>query len=182
MADQGTGHIAGSGRPGLGARAHAAFGIPVIGVAKSRFATATHAVPVVRGTSGRPLFVTAAGMPRADAADVARRMAGWYRLPDALRRADTLARAGHPPPPWPTASPADLPRRAICGTNEHAGAGQSETAPHPFRDARRRVVEDRGRMASPCLCYGGHMVAGVDGSTVGTRLRLALAKRCRRGT
>jgi deoxyribonuclease V len=88
-----------SGRPGLGAHAHAEFGIPVIGVAKSRFRTATHAVPVVRGASGRPLFVTAAGMPCADAADLVRRMAGRYRLPDALRRADTLARAGPSPPP-----------------------------------------------------------------------------------
>jgi deoxyribonuclease V len=85
-----------SGRPGLGARAHAEFGIPVIGVAKSRFRTATHAVPVVRGSSARPLFVTAAGMPGADAADLVRRMAGRYRLPDALRRADTLARARPP--------------------------------------------------------------------------------------
>ena len=85
-----------SGRPGLGARAHAEFGLPVIGVAKSRFRTATHAVPVVRGSSARPLFVTAAGMPAADAADLVRRMAGRYRLPDALRRADTLARAGPP--------------------------------------------------------------------------------------
>jgi deoxyribonuclease V len=84
------------GRPGLGAHAHAAFGIPVIGVAKSRFRTATHAVPVLRGSSGRPLFVTAAGMPAADAADLVRRMAGRYRLPDALRRADTLARTGPP--------------------------------------------------------------------------------------
>ena len=57
-----------AGRPGLGAHAHAEFGIPVIGVAKSRFRTATHAVPVVRGSSMRPLFVTAAGMPAADAA------------------------------------------------------------------------------------------------------------------
>jgi deoxyribonuclease V len=81
-----------AGRPGLGAHAHAEFGIPVIGVAKSRFRTATHAVPVVRGTSARPLFVTAAGMPAADAADVVRCMAGRYRLPDALRRADALAR------------------------------------------------------------------------------------------
>jgi deoxyribonuclease V len=48
------------GRPGLGARAHAEFGPPVIGVAKSRFRTATHAVPVLRGSSVRPLFVTAA--------------------------------------------------------------------------------------------------------------------------
>ena len=64
------------GRPGLGAHAHAEFGIPVIGVAKSRFRTATHAVPVVRGSSVRPLFVTAAGMPAADAADLVRRMTG----------------------------------------------------------------------------------------------------------
>ena len=85
------------GRPGLGAHAHAEFGIPVIGVAKSRFRTATHAVPVVRGSSARPLFVTAAGMPTAEAADLVRRMAGRYRLPDALRRADTLARADPQP-------------------------------------------------------------------------------------
>ncbi len=83
-----------AGRPGLGAHAHAEFGIPVIGVAKSRFRTATHAVPVVRGSSARPLFVTSCGMPAADAADLVRRMAGRYRLPDALRRADTLARDG----------------------------------------------------------------------------------------
>ena len=83
-----------SGRPGLGAHAHAAFGIPVIGVAKTRFRTATHAIPVMRGSSARPLFVTAAGIPAADAADLVRHMAGRYRLPDALRRADTLARTG----------------------------------------------------------------------------------------
>ncbi len=83
----------------MGAYAHAGFGIPVIGVAKSRFRTATHAVPVVRGSSARPLFVTAAGMPAADAAALVRDMAGRYRLPDALRRADTLARAGPPEPP-----------------------------------------------------------------------------------
>jgi deoxyribonuclease V len=83
-------------RPGLGAHAHAEFGIPVIGVAKSRFRTATHAVPVHRGSSVRPLLVTAAGMPTADAADLVRRMVGRYRLPDALRRADTLARTDPP--------------------------------------------------------------------------------------
>jgi deoxyribonuclease V len=85
-----------SGRPGLGAHAHAEFGIPVIGVAKSRFRTATHAVPVNRGSSVRPLFVTAAGMPAADAAGLVRRVTGRYRLPDALRRADRLARADPP--------------------------------------------------------------------------------------
>jgi deoxyinosine 3'endonuclease (endonuclease V) len=85
-----------AGRPGLGAHAHAESGIQVIGVAKSRFRTATHAVPVVRGSTARPLFATAAGMPSPDAADLVRRMAGRYRPPDALRRADTLARTGPP--------------------------------------------------------------------------------------
>ena len=69
------------GRPGLGAHVHAEFGVPVIGVAKSRFRTATHAVPVQRGSSVRPLFVTAAGMPAANAADLVRRMAGRYGCP-----------------------------------------------------------------------------------------------------
>ena len=68
----------------------------MISAAKSRFRTATHAVAVVRGSSGRPLFVTAAGMPGADAADLVRRMTGRYRRPDALRRADTPPGQDHP--------------------------------------------------------------------------------------
>ena len=83
-------------RPGLGARASAEFGVPVIGVAKSAFRTATHAIPVLRGNSARPLYVTAAGMPCIEAANLVRRIAGRYRLPDALRRADALARHGLP--------------------------------------------------------------------------------------
>ena len=46
------------GRPGLGAHAHAEFGVAVIGVAKTRFASAAHAVPVIRGGAKRPLYVT----------------------------------------------------------------------------------------------------------------------------
>ncbi len=85
-----------AGRPGLGAHVHTEFAVPVIGVAKSAFRTAAHAIPVLRGASARPVFVTAAGMPRADAAGVVRLMAGRFRVPDALRRADQLARAGPP--------------------------------------------------------------------------------------
>ena len=99
------------GTPGLGAHAHAEFGIPVIGVAKSAFRTATHAIPVRRGTSARPLFVTAAGMSRTDAAELVRHMAGRFRIPNALRRADTLARAERPAPakPTPSTPPAHRP-------------------------------------------------------------------------
>ena len=84
------------GRPGLGAHAHTELGIPVIGVAKSAFRTATHAIPVLRGTSARPVFVTAAGMCATEAASLVQNMVGRFRIPDALRRADTLARTGLP--------------------------------------------------------------------------------------
>jgi deoxyribonuclease V len=80
------------GRPGLGAHVYAEFGAPVIGVAKTRFKTATHAARVLRGQSSRPLYVTAAGMTVAEAASVVSEMAGQFRLPDALRLADRLAR------------------------------------------------------------------------------------------
>jgi len=71
---------------------------PVIELARERaktaFRTATHAVPVVRGRSARPLFVTAAALPVTDAARLVQHMAGRFRLPDALRSADALARTG----------------------------------------------------------------------------------------
>src|SRR3989440_1514732 len=81
-----------AGRPGLGAHVYQEFTVPVIGVAKTTFRSATHAVPVCRGQATRPLFVTAAGITRAEAAELVKHMAGRYRLPDALRRVDALAR------------------------------------------------------------------------------------------
>src|SRR5215469_5878745 len=84
------------GRPGLGAHVHREFAVPVIGVAKTAFHTATHAIAVTRAGSAKPLFVTAAGLPRNEAASLVRMMAGRYRLPDALRRADALARGAQP--------------------------------------------------------------------------------------
>jgi deoxyribonuclease V len=85
-------HLDPSGRRGLGAYAHDEFAVPVVGVAKSAFRTATHAVPVLRGEATKPLFVTAIGIAEADAARLVREMAGPYRLPDALRRVDALSR------------------------------------------------------------------------------------------
>ena len=88
------------GRPGLGAHVHAEFGVPVIGVAKTAFGTATHAARVLRGQSSRPLYVTAAGMTIADAAVLVTEMAGRFRMPDALKTVDRLARTGaHRPSP-----------------------------------------------------------------------------------
>jgi deoxyribonuclease V len=80
------------GRPGLGAHLYVEIRTPVIGVAKAAFRTATHAIAVHRGAACRPLYVTAIGVPLDRAARMVTRMAGVYRLPDALRRVDALAR------------------------------------------------------------------------------------------
>jgi deoxyribonuclease V len=81
------------GQPGLGARLREALGPwkAVIGVAKAAFAGGS-AVPVLRGDSGRPLFVTAAGMNAHGAAELVRGMHGPYRVPTLLKRVDQLAR------------------------------------------------------------------------------------------
>jgi deoxyribonuclease V len=84
------------GRPGLGAHLHTDTGVAVIGVAKTAFATATHATAVRRGAATRPLYVTAAGLDPHRAAGIVTAMAGPYRLPDALRRVDALARRCQP--------------------------------------------------------------------------------------
>ena len=88
-----------AGRPGLGQHVHEQFGVPVIGVAKTFFKTATHAAQVRRGRSARPLYVTAAGIPIVDAARVVGEMAGRFRLPAALKLADRLARGLDQPLP-----------------------------------------------------------------------------------
>ena len=80
------------GRPGLGAYLHDETGIAVIGVAKTAFRSATHAVAVRRGVATRPLYVTAAGLSLERAATLVAAMAGPHRLPDALRRVDRLSR------------------------------------------------------------------------------------------
>ena len=82
-----------AGRPGLGTHVHRELNVTVIGVAKTGFRGATHAIEVYRGGSRRPLHVTAAGLAPADAADLVRAMAGPHRLPDALKRVDTLSRS-----------------------------------------------------------------------------------------
>jgi len=81
--------------PGLGAHLYEALGrtTAVIGVAKSRFAGATGAVPVLRGDSQRPLQVTAAGLDARIAAHCIETMHGKHRIPTLLKRADRLSRS-----------------------------------------------------------------------------------------
>ncbi|NMO49835.1 hypothetical protein HH310_01290 [Actinoplanes sp. TBRC 11911] len=80
------------GRAGLGAHLYQEIDVPVIGVAKTAFRSASHAIAVHRGAATRPLFVTSAGLPAEHAARMVAEMAGPYRLPDALRRVDALSR------------------------------------------------------------------------------------------
>jgi deoxyribonuclease V len=81
-------------RPGLGAHLHAALGgvVDVIGVAKHRFEGATTAIPVLRGTSRQPLFITAAGIAPDAAAAAVTSMHGPHRIPTLLKRVDRLSR------------------------------------------------------------------------------------------
>lgn len=84
----------GEERPGLGAHLYEALGrgVPVIGVAKTAFHSHPNALPVVRGQSRRPLYVTAVGMDAQAAAEAVRRMHGPSRLPTLLQRVDRLCR------------------------------------------------------------------------------------------
>jgi deoxyribonuclease V len=85
--------------PGLGDHLyrHLANSIPVIGVAKSPYGDGAFAVPVLRGTSQRPLFVTAAGIEMSAAARLIQDMHGAHRLPTLISRVDRLARRTPPP-------------------------------------------------------------------------------------
>jgi deoxyribonuclease V len=84
-------------RPGLGAHLYQALGrtVPVVGIAKTAFSTAASSssvIPVLRGASRKPLFVTAVGIPPEVAAECVRHMTGSYRIPTMVSLADRLAR------------------------------------------------------------------------------------------
>lgn len=90
-------HLPPDWRPGLGAHLYEAIGLPVVGIAKTAFRGAGSCpavVPILRGRSRNPLFVTAAGMTPEAAAECVRRMAGTHRIPDLVKLADHLARSG----------------------------------------------------------------------------------------
>lgn len=84
----------GDDRPGLGAHLFRALDgrAQVVGVSKTEFTSATRAIPVLRGGSARPLFVSAEGIELGGAADAVRSMHGDHRIPTLLRRVDRLCR------------------------------------------------------------------------------------------
>lgn len=84
----------GQGTAGLGGHLYRALGqrIPVVGVAKRAYGDSAWAACVRRGRSGRPLYVTAAGMPLGEARRRVAQMHGKQRLPTLLRRVDRACR------------------------------------------------------------------------------------------
>ena len=80
-------------KPGLGMHLWEALDrkVAVIGVAKSHFRFATP-VEVVRGSSKRPLYVTAVGIDPSAAAEAIQKMHGANRIPALLKRVDRLTR------------------------------------------------------------------------------------------
>jgi deoxyribonuclease V len=89
------------GKKGLGAHLFELLNgaIPVIGVAKTSFATATNAIEVFRGQSSRPLWVTAIGTNEIDAAKFVRSMHGNHRIPTILTLVDRLSKSSSNTPP-----------------------------------------------------------------------------------
>lgn len=78
--------------PGLGEHLFHALGgaVPVIGVAKSAFRDC--GLPLLRGTSRRPLFISASGLPAEKARDHIAAMHGAHRVPTLLKAVDALVR------------------------------------------------------------------------------------------
>jgi len=81
-------------RPGLGVHLYEnlARQFPVVGVAKGAFHDNDCAIPVTRGESSRPLYITAIGIDASLAAEGVVRMAGLHRMPVILKRVDQLTR------------------------------------------------------------------------------------------
>ncbi len=81
--------------PGLGAYLYEALGgtSAVIGVAKTLFKEGPAVRGVRRGTSVRPLYVTAAGIDLNEAAEHVVQMHGKFRIPTLLKKVDRLCRS-----------------------------------------------------------------------------------------
>jgi len=84
-----------AGKPGLGAYVYENIQsqVPVIGVAKSNFhQNLVNVIPVFRGESTKPLYVTAIGTDLQQAADHIKSMHGDYRLPVVLKELDHITK------------------------------------------------------------------------------------------
>jgi len=86
-------------KPGLGHHVYTHFSgkIPVIGVAKNAFRDNEAFVKkIYRGSSSKPLYITAVGIDLADAAQHIQRMHGEYRFPHLLKLLDMHTKETRP--------------------------------------------------------------------------------------
>lgn len=82
-------------KPGLGDKLWQSINrsTPVIGVAKTSFSDADdNVIEVYRGESGKPLYVSAAGIGLEEAALIIKRMPGEFRIPTILKHLDVLTK------------------------------------------------------------------------------------------
>lgn len=82
-------------KPGLGGHLYKELQgkVPVIGVAKTNFATIEkNKRTLLRGKSDRPLFITSIGIDVDKATELIKNMSGPYRVPSLLKTLDTLTK------------------------------------------------------------------------------------------
>lgn len=89
-------HLQGSAGKGLGAHLFDAlpYSAAVVGIAKNPLKIADRFMPVYRGRSKKPLFVSALGCSLTEAGEAVLRMHGLYRIPTLLKIVDQYARYG----------------------------------------------------------------------------------------
>ncbi len=87
-------------KPGLGLHLSKALDkkTPIIGVAKSAFSDTPKSSEIYRGKSGKPLYVTVAGIELETAKSAICEMHGENRIPNLIKAADRLCRKA----PWKT--------------------------------------------------------------------------------
>lgn len=83
-------------RKGLGQHLFEALGqqIPITGIAKNPMKLATDFLPVRRGDSDKPLFVSTISLDLSEMAELVKKMHGPFRIPTLVKLADQAAR-GH---------------------------------------------------------------------------------------
>lgn len=81
--------------PGLGAHLFKELNekIAIIGVAKRPFRNQTNAIPIIRGKSKKPLYITAAGIDISQASLHIQFMHGENRIPTLIRLTDQICRS-----------------------------------------------------------------------------------------
>ena len=87
-------YLDGKSEPGLGKYLYDALRghISVLGVAKTPFERIPRDCDLYRGNSKKPLHVTSAGLPLADAKNCIQSMHGHYRIPTLLKKVDRIAK------------------------------------------------------------------------------------------